>query len=72
MPVSDSASVELKARPGGPLPPITLPSLPITKTVCSVFCGLADATSGSASSFGTTLAGKVRLSWPESKSLAPL
>ena len=60
------------ARPGGPLPPSTLPSLPITKTVCNVFCGWADPTSGNASRSETTLAGKVRLSWPESKSLAPL
>src|SRR5687767_4396783 len=60
------------ARPGGPLPPITLPSLPITNTVCRVFCGLADSTSGRASRSETTLAGKARLSWTESKSLAPL
>src|SRR6478609_10246674 len=44
----------------------------MTKTVWSVFCGWADLTSGSPSRSETTFARKVRLSWPESKSLAPL
>ena len=71
LPVSAVAPDGLKARPGGPLPPTTFPSEPITKTVCSAICGCADPTSGSASSWSTTLPGMVRESCTASKSLAP-
>ena len=63
MPFAAGPSLWLTAMPGGPWPPISLPSLPTTKVPKLLIRPSARAAPGTVASVSTSEAGTVRVPW---------